>query len=138
MEHEHLDAAALERMLVVDRTEDQNKNLLHQLAVCPECYEVGGWLLDLYRSGALTLQFGPVDAALARSRAEAPRLWQELLPHPPEERLTLACSARFASWGLCELLCRGREAPIWLGTYLVSFTIVCTLSALPACPPLVG
>lgn len=111
LEHEHLDPAALERMLAVDRTEDQNRNLLHQLAVCPECYEVGGWLLDLYRSGALTLQFGPVDVALARSRAEAPRLWEELAPHSPEERLALVRSnPRFASWGFCELLCReGRE-----------------------------
>ena len=47
------------------------------------------------------------DAALARSRAEAPRLLQELLPLDPEERLArLHADQRFVSWGLCELLIR--------------------------------
>lgn len=107
MEHEHLDAAALERILAVDRTEDQNRNLLHQIAVCAECRAVGGWLLDLWSAGALPLRFGPIDAALARSRAEAPRLWQELSPLDPEQRLArLHADRRYTSWGLCELLCR--------------------------------
>jgi hypothetical protein len=110
LEHEHLDPAALERMLAVDRTEDQNRNLLHQLAVCPECYEVGGWLLDLYRSGALTLQFGPIDAALARSRAEAPRIWEELASHPAEERLALIRSIRASRTGVSASCFAGRAA----------------------------
>jgi tetratricopeptide (TPR) repeat protein len=110
MEHEHLDAAGLERILALDRTEDQNRNLLHQIAVCPECRAVGGWLLDLRSSGALTLLFGPIDVALARSRAEAPSLWQELEPLAPEEQLSVVSrDRRYTSWGLCELLCRESE-----------------------------
>lgn len=107
MEHEHLSLAALNRILAQDRTEDQNRNLLHQLAVCPECYKVGGYLLDLFRSGWLSLSFGPVDADLARSRAEAPHLWEGLKDIPHARRLSLVQSDRpFVSWGLCELLCR--------------------------------
>lgn len=107
MEHEHLTQAALNRILAHDRTEDQNRNLLHQLAVCPECYKVGGYLLDLYRSDRLSLAFGPIDADLARSRAEAPHLWEGLKDMPHVRRLSLIQSDRpFVSWGLCELLCR--------------------------------
>jgi hypothetical protein len=51
MEHEHLSAQTLEEWLALDRTETLNRSLLHQIAVCPECRRVGGWLLDLYRSG---------------------------------------------------------------------------------------
>src|SRR5437868_6386038 len=110
MEHEHLDAAALEHLLALDRTEIQNRSLLHQIAVCPQCRAVGGWLLDLHRSGALRLQFGVVDVALARSRAEAPVLWERLERHPPERRLALVRATRsFASWGLAELLSRESE-----------------------------
>ena len=48
-----------------------------------------------------------MDVALARSRAEAPLLWKSLGRHPHERRLGLVrASRRFASWGLCELLCR--------------------------------
>jgi tetratricopeptide (TPR) repeat protein len=51
--------------------------------------------------------FGPIDAALARSRAEAPRLWAELAPLDPQDRWTrLHGDSRFVSWGLCELLVR--------------------------------
>jgi hypothetical protein len=71
MEHEHLDDAALERLIALDRNEDQNRELFHLLAVCPRCQEAGGWLLDLHRKGALPTRFGPVDAALAHSRAVA-------------------------------------------------------------------
>lgn len=115
MEHEHLDVAALERLLAVDRTEDMNRSLLHQIAVCPECRKVGGWLLDLYRAGALPSQFGPVEVALARSRTEAPALWARLKRHRSERRAALVRGTRsFASWGLAELLCRmSREsAPV--------------------------
>jgi tetratricopeptide (TPR) repeat protein len=107
VEHKHLDAAALEYLLAMDRTARQNEQLFHLLAVCPRCREVGGWLLDLHQSNALPPVFGSVDAALARSRAEAPRLLEELLPLPPAERLAhLHADLRFVTWGLCELLIR--------------------------------
>lgn len=106
MEHEHLDRAALDRLLAVDRTEDQNRQLLHQLAVCPECYEVAGYLLELYRAGKLSLAFSITDVALARSRSEAPALWSALERVPQSRRLALIQAERpFLSWGLCEWLC---------------------------------
>jgi tetratricopeptide (TPR) repeat protein len=107
MEHQHLDAAALERLIAIDRTAEQNELLFHLLAVCPGCREAGGWLLDLHETRALPPVFGSIDAALARTRAEAPRLLEELAPLDPEDRL--ACvhnDPRFLSWGLCELLVR--------------------------------
>jgi tetratricopeptide (TPR) repeat protein len=108
MEHEHLTTEALEELLALDRTETQNRSLLHQIAVCPECGRAGGWLLDLYRSGALSLRFGVVDAALARSRAEAPALWERLDALPShQDRLALLRSDRtLSSWGLAELVAR--------------------------------
>jgi tetratricopeptide (TPR) repeat protein len=107
MEHEHLDAAALDHLLALDRTEKQNKQLFHLLAVCSHCREVGGWLLELHQAKALPAIFGSIDAALARSRAEAPRLLAEILPLDPEGRLArLHSDQRFVSWGLCELLIR--------------------------------
>lgn len=107
MEHKHLNAAALERLLATDRTADQNEQIFHLLAVCPRCREVGGWLLELHQAKALPPVFGPIDAALARSRAEAPCLLAELLPLDPEERRArLHVDQRFVSWGLCELLVR--------------------------------
>lgn len=105
MEHQHLDAAALERLLAMDRTAEQNAQLFHLLAVCPRCREVGGWLLELHQAEALPTVFGPIDAALARSRAEAPRLLEELARLDPEDRFArLRIDPRFVSWGLCELL----------------------------------
>lgn len=107
MIHDHLDPAMLDRILAQDRTEDQNRALLHQIAVCPECLAVAGWLLGLHEAGLLPPRFGVVEVALARSRAEAPLLWRRLARHPRERRPALIqCSRRFASWGLCELLCR--------------------------------
>ena len=107
MEHKHLDAATLERLLAMDRTLEQNEHLFHTLAICPQCRAIGGWLLELHQANALPPLFGPIDAALARSRAEAPGLLQELLPLDPEERLArLHLDRRFVSWGLCELLAR--------------------------------
>jgi tetratricopeptide (TPR) repeat protein len=107
MEHKHLDAATLEHLLATDRTAKQNEQLFHLLAVCPRCREVGGWLLELHQANALPPVFGPVDAALAWSRAEAPRLLEELLPLAPLERIArLHADPRFVSWGLCELLVR--------------------------------
>jgi tetratricopeptide (TPR) repeat protein len=107
MEHNHLDAATLERLLAADRTADQNEQLFHLLAVCPRCREVGGWLLELHQANALPPVFGLIDAALARSRSEAPQLLEELLPLAPEARLArLHTDPRYVSWGLCELLVR--------------------------------
>lgn len=107
MEHEHLDQDRLSRLLAVDRTEDQNRSLLHQLAICPECYRVGGYVLDLHRDGHLPLNFGVLDVELARSRAEAPILWESLRQLPQVRRISLAQSRNpFLSWGFCELLCR--------------------------------
>jgi tetratricopeptide (TPR) repeat protein len=107
MEHKHLDAAALEDLLATDRSVKQNEQLFHLLAICPRCRDVGGWLLELHQANALPPVFGPIDAALARSRAEAPRLLEVLLPLDPEQRLArLHTDQRFVSWGLCELLIR--------------------------------
>jgi tetratricopeptide (TPR) repeat protein len=106
LEHDHLDQAALDRLLALDRTEDQNRALLHQLAICPECHKVGGYILDLYRSGLLPLNFSIVDFDLARSRAEAPQLWESLRNLPHSRRFTLTQAGNpFLSWGFCELLC---------------------------------
>jgi tetratricopeptide (TPR) repeat protein len=107
LEHEHLDRSTLERLLALDRTEDENRELLHLIAVCPGCRKAGGYLLDLHRAGVLPALFGPVDVALALSRVEAPGLWESLARHSHEHRLGLARATRsFASWGLCELVCR--------------------------------
>src|SRR5215210_7915953 len=114
MEHKHLDAAALERLLAVDRSAEQNEQLFYLLAVCPVCREAGGWLLELHQTQALPPVFGLIDAALARSRAEAPRLLEALVSLDPEARLAhLQADSRFVSWGLCELLVREsrRAAP---------------------------
>jgi tetratricopeptide (TPR) repeat protein len=105
MEHKHLDAAALERLLAVDRSAEQNEQLFYLLATCPVCREAGGWLLELHQAHVLPPVFGLIDAALARSRAEAPQLLQELVSLDPEARLArLQADSRFVSWGLCELL----------------------------------
>jgi tetratricopeptide (TPR) repeat protein len=107
VDHKHLDTAAFERLLAVDRTVEQNEQLFHLLAVCPVCREVGGWLLELHEAEALPPVFGVIDAALARSRAEAPRLLEELAPLDPPARIALLyAEPRFVSWGLCELLVR--------------------------------
>jgi tetratricopeptide (TPR) repeat protein len=111
VEHEHLDQAMLDRLMALDRTEDQTRSLLHQLAICPACYRVGGYILDLHRSGLLPLNFSVVDLDLARSRAEAPQLWESLRRLPQSRRLSLAQSGNpFLSWGFCELLCQRSKA----------------------------
>jgi hypothetical protein len=112
MEHKHLDAAALEDLLAMDRTAKQNEQLFHLLAVCPRCREVGGWLLALHQANALPPVFGPIDAALARSRAEAPHLLQELLPLDPEERLArLHTDHRFVSGASASCSSAGAAKP---------------------------
>jgi tetratricopeptide (TPR) repeat protein len=114
MEHKHLDAVALERLLAVDRSAEQNEQLFYLLAACPVCREAGGWLLELHQAQTLPPVFGLIDAALARSRAEAPRLLEELTSLAPEARLPqIQADSRFVSWGLCEFLVRDsrRAAP---------------------------
>ena len=76
MEHKHLDAATLEHLLAADRTAKQTEQLFHVLAVCERCREVGGWLLELHQANALPPVFGPIDAALARSRTAA--VWKPM------------------------------------------------------------
>ncbi len=110
MENWHLTPELLERLLARDRDDDENRALLHLLAVCPECRTVGGYLLDLCRTGALGPQWGSIDAALARSRAEAPALFLKLAPFPFEKKNGLIRDARqFRSWGLAELLAKKSE-----------------------------
>lgn len=103
----HLDSEALERWLSQDNDEGRSESLLHLLSTCPECYRAGGYILDLYRAGALPLVFSRIDLALARSRAEAPGLWEELSPlRFLEQSRRVQVDPRFRSWGLGELLCR--------------------------------
>lgn len=105
----HLTREELERLISEEVDAGWTRLLLHHLEVCPECARTGGWLLDLHRSGRLKLPFGLLDLALARSRAEASALWEEISGRSPEERLRLVLQKeRFASWGLAELL--GRES----------------------------
>ena len=110
MEHEHLEEGDLDLLLAVEAGEAWLRSLLHELAVCPECYRVGGYILDLYQAGSLKIPFGPVDLALARSRAEASALWRELAGRAlAEQRSLIQGDRRFTSWGLCELLCQESE-----------------------------
>jgi tetratricopeptide (TPR) repeat protein len=121
MEHEHLVEEDLNLLLAVEAGEAWLRSLLHELAVCPECYRVGGYILDLYQAGSLKIPFGPVDLALARSRAEAPALWRELAGRAlADQRSLVQGDRRFASWGLCELLCQeSRELAASDGTQAV-------------------
>jgi len=104
MEHKHLNAAALADLLATDRTVRQNEQLFHLLAVCPRCREIGGWLLELHQANALPPLFGPIDAALARSRAEASRTMknvsrpQQPLPSPLPVSKVGEVLPRYLSW----------------------------------------
>jgi tetratricopeptide (TPR) repeat protein len=102
----HLTAESLELLFEEEHTEEENRLLLHHLAVCEDCYKVGGYILDLYRAGAIDLEFSSIDLGLGRSRLEAPKLWEELREQPfAEQRRIVRRSSRYSSWGLCELLC---------------------------------
>lgn len=106
MKGAHITAASLGKLLAEDRSEEENRFLLHHLAVCEDCYRVGGYILDLYQSGAIDLEFSEVDLGLGKSRLEAPALWEELGEKPFSEQKRLVKRVpRFASWGLVELLC---------------------------------
>jgi hypothetical protein len=76
----------------------------------PECRKIGGWLLDLYKSGVLPSRFGVVDVLLARTRSEAPGLWSRLEPHSHDQRVELVQTDReLVDWGLAELVSRESE-----------------------------
>lgn len=108
----HLDRETLEHLLRQDQDEIQNRLLLHHLAVCPQCRDAGGYLLELYEERRIDLLFTPVDVDLALSRRQAPALWAKLEPYAaPHRRALVEDIPRFHSWGLAELLCdRSREA----------------------------
>ncbi len=82
--------------------------LLHHLTVCPECREIGGFLLDTYAAGELVHSELPgFTVALGRSRSEAPGLWLKLNGSTLQRQKAMVRKAkRFRSWGLAELLCR--------------------------------
>jgi tetratricopeptide (TPR) repeat protein len=108
----HLDAAALDELLRLNDHRVQKDALLHLLSTCPECARVGAHLLEASRSGRLPRDYSVTEAELARSRAEAPVLWERLARLAPEKRRgVIRDTDRFRSWGLCELLCgKSREA----------------------------
>jgi tetratricopeptide (TPR) repeat protein len=109
MRDEHLTPEDLERVLSQDET-TCNRLLLHHLAVCPDCYAVGGHILDLYREGAIGIELDTQEISLAASRKEAPRLLAELRGLPASRQKALIHGdRRFRSWGLCELLCEESE-----------------------------
>jgi tetratricopeptide (TPR) repeat protein len=110
MEDHHLTPEELRRLLDRDRGEEETRLLLHTLAVCPACRAVGGSILDLYREGAIGLTFCMVDIELARSRASAPALFEELSQLSFEEQLErIEEDDRFQTIGLSELLCLQSE-----------------------------
>src|SRR4051794_16717668 len=101
MHDDHLTAESLRTLLEEDSTPEHNQLLLHHLAVCPACYAVGGYILDLYKAGALPLHFCTVDIDLARSRTEAPGLFAALERYSFSQELCLVRDIpRFKSWGL--------------------------------------
>ena len=107
MHERHLTRQSLAAFLSMDHDERENALLLHTLAVCPECFRVGGYVLKLHREGALEDRFSTIDIDLALSRREAPSLLSKLERYSPKSRLDLVLhTRRFLSWGLAELLCR--------------------------------
>lgn len=110
MENRHLTEDTFRKLLDRDRGEEETFLLLHELAVCPACYAVGGYLLDLYRKGSIGLTFCSIDVELARSREAAQALFEELARFSFEEQANLIQrDERFQSLGLSEFLCRESE-----------------------------
>lgn len=106
MKDAHLTPEDLDLLLEKGMDEPEALLFLHHLAVCPECFAVGGYVLELFEAGAVEPPFCSVDVGLARSRAEAPGLWEELSGLPAgEQRERVSEDERFHSWGLCEFLC---------------------------------
>jgi predicted nucleic acid-binding protein len=109
MKDAHLRAEDIDPLLW-DEDEIRNRLILHHLAVCPECYEVAGYILDLYMAGEVTISLGSIDIALGRSRRDAPALWEQLARHSfDRQKALIKDTTRFRSWGLCELLCMKAE-----------------------------
>jgi len=107
MRERHLSRREIRRIIEVENGETHTKLLLHHLAVCPECYVAGGYILDLYLSGALPERFSSVDVELAKSRADAPALFAKLSRFSIErQRGLVRDTRRFRSWGLAELMCK--------------------------------
>lgn len=105
--HRHLDTAGLENLVLLNGHRAQKRFLLDALGLCPECARVGEHLLAAREAGWLPEDYGILEAELARSRFEAPALWEKLARYSPEKRRGLTQDTdRFLSWGLCELLCR--------------------------------
>jgi len=106
MRQEHLTKQEIRHFVEHEHDEIELKLLLHHLAVCPGCYAAGGYILDLYVAGSLPAKFSSIDLDLARSRAEAPRLYARLsgLSFAKQQGL-LKDIRKFRSWGLAELLC---------------------------------
>jgi len=102
----HLSKRDIRRLIEAGNNEIQTQLLLHHLAVCPECYASGGYILDLHNAGMLPPLFSSVDVDLARSRLEAPALYQRLSGFSFDRQKGLIKDMRrFRSWGLAELLC---------------------------------
>ncbi len=107
MRERHLSRREIRRIIEVENSETQTKLLLHHLAVCPECFATGGYILDLYLAGALPERFSSVDVDLAKSRADAPALFVKLSRFSLERQRGLVRDTRqFRSWGLAEILCK--------------------------------
>jgi tetratricopeptide (TPR) repeat protein len=106
MKEDHLSQREIRQLIEVEISEMQTKLLLHHLAVCPECYAAGGYLLDLHEAGMLPPRFSSVDIDLAKSRAAAPALYQRLSRFSFEhQKGLLNDTRRFRSFGLAEILC---------------------------------
>jgi tetratricopeptide (TPR) repeat protein len=111
MRHSHLSRREIRKLIEVESNETQTKLLLHHLAVCPECYASGGYILDLHAAGLLPERFSSVDVDLARSRADAPALYQRLARFPfVRQKGLIRDTRRFKSFGLAELLCAESRA----------------------------
>ena len=109
MKDEHLKDEEIDGLLR-DNEEVRNRLILHHLAVCPECYAVAGYILDLYLDGTVNIELGSIDVTLGRSRREAPALWEELRRHTfKRQKALVKKTPQFISWGLAELLCGRAE-----------------------------
>lgn len=81
--------------------------LLHEAVIGLQFSSMEGTLVDLLRFSLRKAAVPEVDPDLAQSRTEAPGLWAELSPYRFADQSALVQHRdRFASWGLCELLCR--------------------------------
>lgn len=109
MRDEHLTPEELERILAHDEA-SCGRLLLHHLGICTECYKVGGYILDLYREGAIGIELDSQEISLAISRKEAALLFEELRHlSMSQQQALIRKERRFRSWGLCEFLCKESE-----------------------------